>query len=37
MPKSRASWAIDASPLRATAVTSRRNSGGNGLGTMLIL
>jgi hypothetical protein len=34
IPRSRE---IDASPLRATAITSRRNSGGNGLGTMLIL
>lgn len=37
IPKSRATCAIDASRLRATAITSRRNSGGNGLGTMLIL
>src|SRR3712207_8260441 len=37
IPKSRAIWATDASPLRATAITSRRNSGGNGLGRMLIL
>ena len=37
MPKSRATWETEASPLRATAMTSRRNSAGNGLGTMLIL
>src|SRR5687768_7131652 len=37
IPKSRAIWATDASPLRATAMTSRRNSAGNGLTTMLIL
>ena len=37
MPKSFAIWRSGASPLRATAITSRRNSGGNGLGTMLIL
>jgi len=29
--KSRATWEIDASPSRVTAITSRRNFGGNGL------
>lgn len=37
IPKSRAMWEIDASPLRATAMTSRRDAAGDGLGTMLIL
>src|SRR3954451_7165667 len=37
IPKSRATWETEASPLRATAMTSRRNSAGNGLGTMPIL
>jgi hypothetical protein len=37
IPKSLATWATDASLLRATAITSRRNSAGYGLGTMLIL
>src|ERR671920_1981166 len=36
-PKLLATCAIDWSPCRATAITSRRNSLGNGLGTMLIL
>jgi hypothetical protein len=35
MPKSQAIWEIDASPLRATAMTSRRNSAEKGLGTVL--
>lgn len=33
----RATWVIDWPPWRATAITSRRNSSGNSLGTMLIL
>ena len=36
-PKSLAICVIDASPLRATATTSRRNSSGKGLGVMNIL
>ncbi len=36
IPKSRATCATKASSLRATAMTSRRNFAGNGLGTMLL-
>ena len=35
IPKPRATCATEASPLRATVMTSRRNSAGNGLGAML--
>lgn len=37
IPKSFAIWRSGASPLRATAMTSARNSAGNGFGTRLIL
>lgn len=37
MPKFLATWAIDASLSRATAMTSRRNSFANGWGTMLLV
>ncbi len=36
-PKSLAIWVMDASPLRATATTSRQNSSGKALGMMNIL
>jgi hypothetical protein len=36
IPKSRATWGINASPLRASVIPSRRNFGANGPGTMLI-
>ena len=36
-PKSFAIWRNGASPLRATAMTSARNSAGNGFGTRLTL
>jgi hypothetical protein len=37
IPKSFAIWINGASPLRATATTSARNSAGNGFGTTAIL
>jgi hypothetical protein len=37
IPKSFAIWFNGASPLRATATTSRRNSAGNGFGRTAIL